>query len=122
MNENNDLIEENHPHNSTDPKDSNHTEEEEVRENNHSNVINSTDIRTNQRKSQKVSKPPALLNDYYCNMTKHWCGLVEHKEIKINNVLYKKFEHHEPRNFKEAISNPLWKDAMDKEINALERN
>ena len=37
-------------------------------------------------------------------------------------MLHKQIEHHKRRNFKEAISIHMWKDAMDKEIKALESN
>lgn len=91
----------------------------EVNDQNNSEHI---DTSIEPRKSHRTKKPPSHLEDYYCNITKHWCGIVKHADIRINNVQYNQFEHTEPKNFTKAISNPIWKEPMDKEIHALLRN
>lgn len=76
-----------------------------------------------QRKSERNTRLPKYLADYHCNTSTHWCGLVQHKEIqKAKCATTQHSDFFEPRSFKKAISYPHWKEAMNKEILALEDN
>ena len=72
----------------------------------------------NIRKSSRILKRLAYLEDYCCTNTSHWCGIVEFKAL--NSVT--QLKHSEPNSYKEALLKPEWKKAMDLEIVALERN
>lgn len=76
-------------------------------------------------KERRSVKRPEYLKDYLCNHTNtHWCKLVKfqaltatHKEISYTISTYD-----EPNNYKEASQNPLWVEAMKKELEALSKN
>ena len=67
---------------------------------------------------------PAYLDYYQCNSSlgNHWCGLVEYKSHSSFSTVLDQTIHPEPKNHIEALANPLWKTAMDQELEALEKN
>lgn len=67
---------------------------------------------------------PAYLDYYQCNSSlgNHWCGLVEYKSHSSFSTVLDQTIHPEPKNHIEALANPLWKTAMDQELDALEKN
>ena len=78
-------------------------------------------IDTNPKRSQRINKTPTYLKDYYCHtVTEHWCGLVKYKESNDSKIQHT--SHIEPKNYKTAMLKPHWKNSMDLEISALERN
>ena len=61
-----------------------------------------------------LSKVPHICH----TVVEHWCGLVNYK-AQANSI---QNQHYEPRYYAVAMQNPSWKEDMDKEINALEKN
>lgn len=82
------------------------------------------------RHSSRSKNCPSYLKDYVCNLsnqtgstsvfasTSHWCNLISADKIPFseNTVVS------EPKTYKEAASNSLWSAAMQKELDALEKN
>lgn len=99
------------------------TEAQNSEAHNDSDVLTEAHHDPNPRQSHRIKTTPAYLKDYQCNPTKHWCGVVEHKNIRASFThLNTSKTYHEPRSYIEAITNPLWKEAMDKELKALDIN
>ena len=71
---------------------------------------------------KRIRRLPTYLKDYHCDYTKHWCGLVEHKRITTSDKITNINKQYKPKTFKEAATNPLWQEAMNKELDALEAN
>lgn len=85
------------------------SETEPIKTNNEDNnniLLNNEDnnLSLAQRKSQRLTKPPKYLDDYCYNLTKHWCGLVQYKDIHNNTK--QQLTYYEPTSFKEAITIP----------------
>lgn len=79
----------------------------------------STTISVPLRKSSRISKPPTYLSSYKCNTVStnsHWCNLVQVSSD------YSKCSIKEPSTYNEAATQPLWIEAMSKEIQALHAN
>ena len=55
--------------------------ESKKEDNTNSAHINIDDAPPQQRRSERNTRPPKYLEDFYCNTTKHWCGLVQYKDI-----------------------------------------
>ena len=53
-------------------------------------------------------------------MIKRLCKIVRHKDL--NNYDIQSFPHSEPKTYKKALQDPMWKVALDQEISTLERN
>lgn len=69
------------------------------------------------RKSTRIHKPPSYLSSYKCNMTSHWCNLVLAPLKPVSKCTIK-----EPKSYKEAAEDPLWVQAMQTELTALDKN
>ncbi|KAL2253435.1 UNVERIFIED_CONTAM: Retrovirus-related Pol polyprotein from transposon RE1 [Sesamum indicum] len=81
------------------------------------------DPHTESTRSQRNHSRPAWLSDFVCNLASHTAA----PTITSLSSTYMDFVAslsvlQEPRNYKEASSNPQWVAAMDKELQALESN
>ena len=78
------------------------------------------------RKSSRVPKPTAHLKNYVCSHTilNPWCNLVSHHDFPPHHkaFLASLLTSIEPTSYNEAAKNPLWTEAMDKELSALTEN
>lgn len=89
------------------------------------------------RKSTRLSKPPAYLQDYPCavaltSIPKPLSGgpydiadglTYSHLKPDYQSYLLTVNSYHqEPQFFYQAVKDPFWREAMDKEIQALEKN
>lgn len=75
------------------------------------------------RKSSRPTKPPPHLKDFVCS-TAHWCNLVSFESLPSDHQSY--IASHgllqEPKSYTQAAKDPLWVQAMDSEIQALQNN
>ncbi|KAL2932983.1 Retrovirus-related Pol polyprotein from transposon RE1, partial [Bienertia sinuspersici] len=80
------------------------------------------------RKSSRSHKLPSYLQDYYCNTIhlspdsgSHWCNLVSTSDSSLFSQSLAATTHitPEPTSYSEAATDPLWEEAMNKEIKAL---
>ncbi|KAL2923679.1 Retrovirus-related Pol polyprotein from transposon TNT 1-94 [Bienertia sinuspersici] len=94
-------------------------------------VIDITDTistNTDLRRSSRPHKVPSYLTDYKCNgsisSSSHWCNLVSSISFSSSHksFLSSVCEYKEPKSFKEASTKPEWVEAMQKEIDALNKN
>ena len=88
---------------------------------NSNDLIHDQTLNEAARRSNRINKPPSYLQDYYCNtVTEHWCGIVRYKDL--NNCDIQSLPHSEPKTYQGSLQNPKWKEAMNQEISALEKN
>lgn len=103
------------------PQDSGLNEQNESSESLDSSTGHTNVLPSVLRKTTRKTKTPTYLNDYVCNNAHiHWCGLVQYNAFIGSS--HPQNSHKEPTSYKTAILDPLWKEAMDKELLALERN
>ncbi|CAM8878685.1 unnamed protein product [Rhodiola kirilowii] len=83
------------------------------------------------RKSTRTHKPPKWQTDYICNLTTniktspHTLNTVisyNHCSSSHQHFLNQVTLHTEPKTYAQAVKNPVWEMAMNKEIKALEDN
>ena len=77
------------------------------------------------RRTSRLSKPSAYLADYKCNtVTKHWCNLVSFAQLHNQHHAYLTTSSiiSEPTTYSQAATDPLWNEAMNKELSALQEN
>lgn len=79
------------------------------------------------RHSTRQHKTPEYLKDFYCStalQSDHWCNLVQFAELPSTNqcMISKICDLVEPTSYSEASQNPLWIEAMNKELLALSNN
>ncbi|KAL8103627.1 hypothetical protein AgCh_027995 [Apium graveolens] len=79
------------------------------------------------RQSNRLHKPPTYLKDFVCNYVRtisHWCNVVPYSILPTPHKCFmsKVCDIHEPATYHEASLNPLWIEAMAKEIDALNSN
>lgn len=81
------------------------------------------------RHSTRTRNAPSYLNQYYCNLaslsqTPHWCNLVKYEHMPTSHRAF--IAHNqslvEPISYTHAATQPLWIEAMEKEIKALNDN
>ncbi|XP_057250611.1 uncharacterized protein LOC130591346 [Beta vulgaris subsp. vulgaris] len=81
-------------------------------------------------RSTRHHKTPSYLQDYKCNSASsstyqpHWCNLVSYSHFPntYKALISKSCELTEPHNYTEASTDPLWVEAMNAELLALETN
>lgn len=75
------------------------------------------------RKSNRTSKVPIHLKDYVCSNA-HWCNVVHFSSLSVSQqqVLGSHMQWQEPSSYKQAALDPLWIQAMDLELQALQDN
>lgn len=78
-----------------------------------------TEAQNSPRRSKRVTRPPAYLDDFHCNISDHWCGLVK---LIVPSTISQTHTHIELKSYKQVVLNALWKNTMDIELLALERN
>lgn len=77
------------------------------------------------RRSQRPDHPPAYLADFHCNfVVSHWCNIVTHSTLATIHTQTSDIhsKHIEPSSYKDVVQNPLWVEAMNKELQALAQN
>ena len=76
------------------------------------------------RKSSRHHKTPAHLEYYICNSSSHWYNIIQYSALNATHrrIVESHLKYTEPKNFTEASNNPLWVDAMQKELKALNDN
>ncbi|KAL8154536.1 hypothetical protein AgCh_000052 [Apium graveolens] len=79
------------------------------------------------RKSTRNSKLPAHFSDYVClqsSLTQHWCNLVHYSDLPPSHkaLVTTLGSFTEPTSYEEAVIDPRWRDAMAKELDALQKN
>lgn len=72
---------------------------------------------THLRRSQRLTHPPTHLSDYFCNLVS-FTNLPNVSQV----FLSKQSQWYEPKTYKEAVQDPSWQLAMQKELKALELN
>lgn len=77
----------------------------------------------------RSKQTPSYLTDYICNTsnsksTKHWCNFITLNSLPKSHITLLAHQSliKEPTCYQEASTNPLWIEAMNKEIQALEEN
>jgi hypothetical protein len=90
----------------------------------HTNEANNTGHITELRRSQRAHRNPTYLDDFHCynSSNNHWCGLVKYTDHSKYSSDITKIVHKEPKTYKEAMKNSLWKTTMDQELASLEKN
>ncbi|KAL0291769.1 UNVERIFIED_CONTAM: Retrovirus-related Pol polyprotein from transposon TNT 1-94 [Sesamum calycinum] len=74
------------------------------------------------RRSQRVSKPPAWLDDYHCNIS-HTSFIPSNDLCLSHNGFFAALSTiQEPRNYLQAKGCVEWEEAMQQELAALEKN
>ncbi|KAL8155975.1 hypothetical protein AgCh_001144 [Apium graveolens] len=104
-------------------------------ENSHNNSTNTSSnspvIVQPLRTSTRIVQTPVYLHAYYCNRSSaspdfstHWCNLVSSQAFPSSHFLFLSHQSTitEPACYLEASKHPLWISAMQKEIDALQKN
>ena len=77
------------------------------------------------RKYQRQTKLPTHLQDYVCNNTIiHWCNLVSSDQLPLSHAsfLASNSSYKESKSYATPIKDPLWVQAMQSELEALDKN
>lgn len=76
------------------------------------------------RKSSRSHKTPSHLEDYVCNANLHWCNIIQYCALNSTHkqIAELQLKYTEPKNYSEACTDPLWIEAMEKELKALNEN
>ncbi|KAL8090596.1 hypothetical protein AgCh_039879 [Apium graveolens] len=93
-------------------------------------TANNSDVSIPLRSSSRCKQVPTYLNNYYCNLSStpsvssHWCNLVSSTHFPYSHYTFMAQQSAitEPSCYVEASHNPLWISAMQKEIEALQKN
>lgn len=84
------------------------------------------------RRSTRTRNAPGYLSSYHCNIAcsdglqdhSHWCNLVKFSQIPPTQQAFLSLHENvvEPQSYSEAAAHPLWLEAMNKELQALDSN
>ena len=76
------------------------------------------------RRSSRSTAPPTWLTDYVCTTSSHWCNLIHYDAFpaQAQAFISQLSKLTEPVSYFEASQHQEWRDAMSKELNALESN
>ena len=95
-----------------------------------SSCVPTTSTSPSSNNSKRLTRPPVHLSDYHCYLTQHNSSLYHLSHYLSYNRLspiHKSFVfvlslETEPKSYNEASQSPLWRVAMDTELQALEAN
>lgn len=77
----------------------------------------------NLRRSERIRGAPSHLKDFVCNTSfSHWCNLVNFEDFQWCCSVFSQDKWEEPKTFDQASKDPMWVEAMNKEIAALQQN
>ena len=76
------------------------------------------------KRSSRSTAPPTWLTDYVCTTSSHWCNLIHYDAFpaQAQAFISQLSKLTEPVSYLEASQHQEWRDAMSKELNALESN